>query len=256
MYEFRDLTQDPSQQSWLPSVAMEFNGTIIENEIEGYQTLKVSGRETISNELVTESTHVGSITLDNYLPSRSLQITYKLEAKDGTSFQDKFKQLRKVLTTNKEVPIKFADDPNTYYFGRLNAMEVPADDSNTVVSSFTIYCDSPYKFSDLIITNGEVEIETFYKTQPERITLEMPTNRNNIEITNGKERITATGTFNTDAEVTIHFGKEEVRMTVNGVEATYMIDLQSDLENFVLEQGQVVTSPQGEIKLEVRERWL
>ena len=54
----------------LPSVAMEFNGTIIENEIEGYRTLKVSGRETISNELVVESVHEGGITLDSHLPSR------------------------------------------------------------------------------------------------------------------------------------------------------------------------------------------
>lgn len=255
MYEFIEPTQ-MQHGDYLSSVAMEFNGTIIENEIEGYRTLKVSGRETISNELVVESVHEGDITLDSHLPSRSIQITYEMKAETNESFQEQYKSLRKILTTNEEVPIKFADEPTTVYFGRLNTLEVPADDRNNIVSTFIIHCDSPYKFGDLITTNGQVAIDTFYKTYPERITLEIPTTRNNIEIRNGTERITATGTFNAESEVVVKFKKEEVTMTVNGVEATYMIDLQSDLENFELKQGQTVASPHGEITLEMRERWL
>ena len=70
--EFIQPTGWATDLNELPSVAMEFNGTIIENEIEGYRTLKVSGRETISNELVVESVHEGGITLDSHLPSRSI----------------------------------------------------------------------------------------------------------------------------------------------------------------------------------------
>ena len=255
MYEFIEPNQ-MQNGDYLSSVAMEFNGTIIENEIEGYRTLKVSGRETISNELVVESVHEGGITLDNHLPSRSIQITYEMKAETNELFQEQYKALRKFLTTDEEVPIKFADEPTTTYFGRLSTMEVPADDRNNVVSTFTIHCDSPYKFGDLITTNGQVAIDTIYKTYPERIILEVPTTRNNIEIQNGTERITATGTFNAESEVVVNFEKEEVTMTVNGVEATYMIDLQSDLENFELRQGQSVTSPHGTLTVEMRERWL
>src|SRR5699024_3054354 len=105
-------------------------------------------------------------------------------------------------------------------------------------------------------TDGSVTIDTFYPTLPEQITLTIGSTTNKIEITNGGERITATGTFNAGSEVVIEFDKEEVTMSVNGSEATYMIDLQSDLENFLLEQGQTVTSEQGTIELRVRERWL
>ena len=185
-----------------------------------------------------------------------MQITYEMKAETNELFQEQYKALRKLLTTDEEVPIKFADEPTTVYFGRLSTMEVPADDRNNVVSTFTIHCDSPYKFSDLITTSGQVAIDAFYKTYPERITLEIPTTRNNIEIQNGAERITATGTFNADSEVIIDFKKEEVTMTVDGVEATYMLDLQSDLENFLLRQGDEITSPHGDITLEMRERWL
>ena len=254
--EFIQPTEQASNSNRLSSVAMEFNGTIIENELEGYRTLKVSGRETISNELVVESVHEGGITLDNHLPSRSIQVTYEMKAETNELFQEQYKALRKFLTTDEEVPVKFADEPYTVYLGRLSTLEVPADDRNNVVSTFVIHCDSPYKFGNLITTNGQVAIDTFYKTYPERIVLSVPTTRNNIEIQNGTERITATGTFNAGSEVVVKFEKEEVTMSVNGVEATYMLDLQSDLENFELRQGQSVTSPHGDITLEMRERWL
>ena len=255
MYEFIEPTQ-MQYGDYLSSVAMEFNGTIIDNELEGYRTLKVSGRETISNELVVESVHEGGITLDNHLPSRSMQITYEMKAETNELFQEQYKALRKLLTTDEEVPIKFADEPTTTYFGRLSTIEVPTDDRNNVVSTFTIHCDSPYKFGDLVATSGVVSIDTFYKTYPERIVLNVPTTRNNIEIQSGTERITATGTFSAGSEVVVKFEKEEVTMTVDGVEATYMLDLQSDLENFKLRQGQAITSPHGDITLEMRERWL
>src|SRR5699024_3927604 len=139
--EFIQPTGWTSYTNELPSVAMELNGTIIENAIEGYRTLKVSGRETISNELVVESVHEGGITLDSHLPSRSIQITYEMKAETNELFQEQYKALRKLLTTDEEVPIKFADEPYTVYFGRLNALEVPADDRNNVVSTFIIHCD-------------------------------------------------------------------------------------------------------------------
>ena len=254
--EFIQPTEQASNSNQLSSVAMELNGTFIENAIEGYRTLKVSGRETISNELVVESVHEGGITLDSRLPSRSIQVTYEMKAETNELFQEQYKALRKLLTTNEEVPVKFADEPYTVYLGRLSTLGVPDDDRNNVVSTFIIHCDSPYKFGDLITTNGQVSIDTFYKTYPERIVLSVPTTRNNIEIRNGTERITATGTFNAGSELVVKFEKEEVTMSVNGVEATYMLDLQSDLENFELRQGQTVTSPHGTITLEMRERWL
>lgn len=241
---------------WLSPVAIRFDNIILDNEINGFKTIKVNGREAISNELVIESVHEGGITLDSHLPSRTIEVTYALKAENTGSLQEQYKALRKFLTTNEEVPIKFADEPYTTYFGRLSTLEELPDSSMTVVSTFTIHCDSPYKFSDLITTNGQVAIDTFYKTYPERILLSVPTTRNNIEIKNGTERITATGTFNAGSEVVVKFEKEEVTMTVNGAEATYMLDLQSDLENFELRQGQAITSPHGDITLEMRERWL
>src|SRR5699024_7635414 len=95
----------------------------------------------------------------------------------------------------------FLDEPDTVYFGCLSAMQTVPDDSNIIISTFTIHCDSPYKFSDLVTTDGSVTIDTFYPTLPEQITLTIGSTTNKIEITNGTERITATGTFNAGSEV-------------------------------------------------------
>src|SRR5699024_6273501 len=225
-----------------PPVAMEFNGKYIENEFNGYETLKVSGRVTIGVELISEPTHESVVTIDERLPHRELIITYEMKTDNGTEFQERFKTLRKLLTTNEQVPIKFLDEPDIVYFGRLSAMQTVPDDSNIIISTFTIHCDSPYKFSDLVTTDGSVTIDTFYPTLPEQITLTIGSTTNKIEITNGSERITATGTFNAGSKVVILFKKEEVTMTVNGTESTYMLDMQSDLENFLLKEGQAVTS--------------
>ena len=51
MYSFRD-TIDKQYTQGLPSEALNINGKYIENEIEGYQTLKVSGRELLDTELM------------------------------------------------------------------------------------------------------------------------------------------------------------------------------------------------------------
>src|SRR5690625_8029265 len=83
----------------LPSVAMEFSGEYIENELNGYETLKVSGRETIGVELISEPTHEGVITIDERLPHRELTITYELQADNNTEFQERFNASRRLLTS-------------------------------------------------------------------------------------------------------------------------------------------------------------
>lgn len=99
----------------LPLMAMNFNGNYIEEEIPSYQTFKVTGREVISNELILEDVHEGTITLDNRLPQRELEVTYVLKRTTSEQLQADYKALRKLLTTNEQVPITFSDDPDTVF---------------------------------------------------------------------------------------------------------------------------------------------
>ena len=257
MYGFKDLKKATGTETvQLPSVAINFNNKQLDTEIEAFQTLKVSGRETISVELETVDVRNGSLILDERLPHRELLVTYLMSSTSNTAFQNDFKVLRKLLTSNDEVPITFKDEPNTVYFGRLADFETVDDDSNTVIGTFKIICSSPFKYSNAVTTTGAVTVDTFYPTQPESITLTIGTTTNKIQIKHSVYTISATGTFNAGAKVVLKFSKEEMTMTVNGVDATYMIDLNSDFENFQLKKGQSVTSTQGNISLIARERWL
>lgn len=51
MYGFRDVNET-SDSVILPSEAMQINGEYIENLVEGYRTLSVSGRESLSRKLI------------------------------------------------------------------------------------------------------------------------------------------------------------------------------------------------------------
>lgn len=257
MYGFKDLKKATGTETvQLPSVAINFNGKQLDTEIEAFKTLKVSGRETISVELETVDVRNGSIILDERLPHRELLVTYLMSSKSNTAFQSDFKALRKLLTSDDEVPITFKDEPNTVYFGRLADFETVDDDRNTVIGTFKILCSSPFKYSNAVTTAGAVTIDTFYPTQPDSITLTIGTTTNKIQIIHSVYTISATGTFNAGAKVVLKFNKEDMTMIVDGVDATYMIDLNSDFENFQLKNNNSVTSAQGTISLVARERWL
>lgn len=108
MYKFKDLKATTEvEANQLPSVAINFNGKQLDTEIEAFQTLKVSGRETISVELETVDVRNGSLILDERLPHRELLVTYLMSSKSNTAFQNDFKALRKLLTSDGEVLITF-----------------------------------------------------------------------------------------------------------------------------------------------------
>ncbi|MDN6397669.1 MAG: phage tail protein, partial [Alkalibacterium sp.] len=79
MYDFIDINESSRRYS-LPSEALILNGKVIEDVINGYQTLTVSGRELISSELNVERKqhNDGSIYIDKSYPPRTITIQYKL----------------------------------------------------------------------------------------------------------------------------------------------------------------------------------
>ena len=79
MYKFTDTIGDPESQS-LPAEALSINGTYIENEVAGYTTLSVSGRELLESEI--GELEIGHMTGSQYRykrrPPREITVTYQL----------------------------------------------------------------------------------------------------------------------------------------------------------------------------------
>lgn len=256
MNEYKKITADATGGRSLPSVAMKFNGVFLEEVIDGYRTMNVSGRETLSNEFDLQELKKGSRIRDRKLPSRILTIQYQLKADDSTSFQKKFKELRKKLF-GKDVEISFRDEPDAYYFGELETMNVVPPHSNSVVSEFTILCPEPFIYGEEIITDGEVVIDTFYESVPQLIRVTTDRAVNGLSVSNGKQeiRLTKKDAILGSGDV-VEIDTKNGDLFVNGVDKIYMVAMESDFGNFMIEEGQTLVSDEGQIELVQREVWL
>ena len=63
MYKFRDTTKQKHYRnlSFIPTSAMSYDGTWLEELIEGYQTLAVEGREMYSLSFESQEMQVGGV---------------------------------------------------------------------------------------------------------------------------------------------------------------------------------------------------
>lgn len=147
MYSFIDVDEVQSGNS-LPSEAMSINGTYIENEIDGYRTLQVEGRELLESEI--SEMQVGYSDGSRYQQKRDLTRTitvhYQLLASDAEEFREKFNQLCSLLD-QEEAQLIFADETDKYYIGTKASVEQPEPGRLNVTGTFSFYCADPYKYA-------------------------------------------------------------------------------------------------------------
>lgn len=106
MYEFVDTTESPEGSAWLPSEALQINGEYIENMIDGYRTLTVSGREAMTQEIETYGIGVrdGEKFKSRRYPARTITVTYRMMADFAEDFREKYNLLGSILNV-QEPPI-------------------------------------------------------------------------------------------------------------------------------------------------------
>ena len=147
MYSFTDTTGTPGAGT-LPVEAMSINGHYIENLIEGYRTLTVSGRELMAASIdnYTVGNTPGAYYRGAKLPTRTITVQYQLLADDEADFREKFNMLNSILNV-EQAKLIFADEADKYFVGtRASVGSVPAG-VNSVRGSFDIVCSDPYKYA-------------------------------------------------------------------------------------------------------------
>lgn len=154
MYEFIDTNGHESTVS-LPTEAVSLNGTYLENIIEGYRTLYVSGRESLATELNTFS--VGVADGENFkgrrYPSRVLTIGFQLLCPDEAEFRLRFNQLNNILSI-EEADFIFNDESDKFFTG-YPVMDAEIEPGlNNVTGEWHIYCLYPFKRSIAPITKS------------------------------------------------------------------------------------------------------
>lgn len=148
MYSFVDTTTAQGGSSNLPSEAMKYNGVYLEDEIPGYRTLYVQGRELMEAEVEDqEITGIdGSVYYGKTYPPRTITVGYQLIAEDNNAFRTAFNKMNKILHA-EQVQIIFADETDKYFVGTKVGSESPDPGMNAIVSEFEIYCPDPRKYS-------------------------------------------------------------------------------------------------------------
>jgi predicted phage tail component-like protein len=147
MYNFIDVTE-VSESVVLPSEALSINGEYIENLINGYRTLNVSGREALSPDVETYSTGIrdGSKIKNKKFPERIITITYQLVAESNEAFREAYNQLGKILNV-ENAELIFNDEQDKFYIGTPCIIGAVEPGKNAVVGEFEILCADPFKYS-------------------------------------------------------------------------------------------------------------
>lgn len=147
MYNFVDTTE-VSDAALLPSEAMKINGEYIENQITGYRTLYVSGREALAPELTTYKTgsHDGERLAMCRYPARVLTIGYQLIADSADAFREAYNDLGAILNV-EDAELIFADEPDKFFTGTPSGLGEIDPGRNAVTSEFEITCLDPFKYS-------------------------------------------------------------------------------------------------------------
>lgn len=149
MYEFIDVNET-SEGGVLPSEALQINGEYIENQISGYRTLNVQGREALSPDVVTFETGVrdGSKLRSKKYPERIITVTYQLKAESSEAFREAYNKLAAILDV-EEAELIFNDEQDKFFIGTPCIIGAVAPGLNAVVGEFEILCADPFKYSVL-----------------------------------------------------------------------------------------------------------
>ena len=259
MYNFTDTDSRGSIKT-LPAEAMRFNGLIFENEIDGYRTLGVSGRELVSKSIITKNVEGRDgvlFSLSNY-NSRNLTVHYQMSSEDARSFRSNFNRLNALLI-GEQVPITFNDEPRYTWYGTLGQISLPTEGLIDVVSEFEIFCADPFKY-DLeqeragigsVIINEKFD----YPILPERIKVTPESNTEVITLTSADKIIKLDDAFLSGKDIEIDFNTGDI--LINGVLRPQAMHFSSDLETFYLvSNGEVSVSPSMPITVSYRRKTL
>lgn len=174
MYNFIDVNE-VSDGVVLPSEALMINGEYIENQIAGYRTLTVQGREALSPEIEGYTTGVrdGSRIKSKRFPERIITVTYQLIAESNEAFREAYNKLAAILNV-KDAELIFNDEQDKFFVGTPCVIDTVKPGTNSVVGNFEILCADPFKYSvieyeaesDLVENGFLIDYKGTYKAFP------------------------------------------------------------------------------------------
>ena len=249
MYKFRDTTKRKHYRNlpFIPTSAMSYGGTWLEELIEGYQTLTVEGREIYSLSFESQEMQVGGVITNVKYPPRELTIKYKLEDRDPRTLQEKFDTLKAFLIRQEDVPITFHDDLEYTFYGRFQTADNVAGDTNSIISSFTVLCSDPFKHGKTQIVKNKVIEVLPYPVKPDVLAFKLL--NDSLLASDGIYRLKSSLARKGDL---LEFDFQTGNTFLNGKVNNNLLDLDSDFKNIRLITRTDFSSPNYDLTIQYR----
>lgn len=251
MYEYAPIKPSFDTGRIFPVDNMKFNGKYLDDIINGYRQLNVSGRDLVSRKIDTTPVPRRRGEWFNYIQDESREITveFMMEAESSHALRDEYAILNKHLRSDVPVPIQFDDEPEYTYYGVYVESPSKPEDRLMFKGELTIICPDPYKYKTLSKSEdgriNNLEADFVY---PKRMVLMVTTQSDLIEVTNGTHRIVLKGSYAPSNKIEIVWG-DEVTITYQNRSLLPELQLYSDLEFFELKNGMNISATNAEVSL-------
>ena len=136
----------------LTSCAVCINGQYIEDLVEGYSTLRVSGRDALTKiHKYDEYRTDGAIFDYGKFPVRDIVVKYVIEANSPEALREKNNQLVNLLNQD-DADVQFNDEFDKFFIGSISVNEPSTSFPLFIEGSYTIRCFNPFKYSTAVKT--------------------------------------------------------------------------------------------------------
>ena len=250
MYNFVEVGQ-VGEESTSP-VALIYNGTNIDETIEGFQTLNVHNREVANRVANLADIKNGKLILDESIERDPIRVEYAIQTDDEETFKESYKQLLKIIFEEGESFFTFVDE-EVEYFGIATSI---TKDDTVMAQGFgeiELTLTSVYKYSPEIETTGAIETTNDELTIT-AIEVDVGSDTEDLRITKGEQTIRFVEPIAQGDTIFIRFRENEIYK--NDERFDYGLALDSDFENFQAESGETVETNNGSLRIWYRTRWL
>ena len=131
-----------------PDKAMAVNGIRLEDLVDGYRTIEVTGREprTETIDTVKIATNDGEYFLRKRMDARTIEVSYALAALTPEDFAQRYNMLNAALNF-EQAQLVFADEPGKYFVGTFKSITKTHVSRVAATGKITIICTDPFKYS-------------------------------------------------------------------------------------------------------------
>ena len=254
MYNYASLGKLDREVATLePSDNLIINGQPLNNLVEGYRHLTVTGRGLLGqNVSTTKVPGRRGVWVDDFTDEeRLLEIKYQLTANTSAQMRYRFANLNRILRAHAPsgfLEISFRDEPEYIYYGYFNGADSFEETSLSIISKFSLLIPDGYKKKRPQNSTGLISLVDALEVLPESITVTPSKVTDRVQIVNGNKVISFSGSYAPSGDIVISFDPDEVKATYGERNILSELDRFSPLEDFTVRHGDRITAVNATVK--------